>query len=157
MSERTRITLPGRSIDGDQRRCVELEVPELPWPLRFYFLPTDEGWANVGFEVGIGPVNAAAAEALHGRDESELAIDGNRVRWLLDHFFRYQASAHGHLDASKNVSRKEGKQRVSPELLARIRAQHEDFGGRRGAIAQLAIMYDVDRSTIHRWLRRTAK
>jgi hypothetical protein len=147
---RVSITLPGARNDLDVRVCVTLEPEELPWPIRFYFLRTEEGpWQNVGVELGIGPVRRDAIEQLDG-DRAQ--ITPSAVRWIQENLFHYRARAESELNTERVVPRKGGGN--SPEALAYLAAQYRELGGARGAVKYLAEVHGCSRTTMWRRLKR---
>ena len=83
----------GRAAESDVRDMVEIAVPELPWPLRFYFTRWQDddtvGRSCVGFEVG-SPVSRADSAELDV-DDIEITMDRQRILWA--NFSRYRAIA----------------------------------------------------------------
>lgn len=82
----------GAANKQDLRWSTEISVPELPWPLRFYFVrgQEDDGserWVLAGFEAG-SPVPRHDE-----RDTDEYELDPRRVALLWQNFARYAGMA----------------------------------------------------------------
>jgi hypothetical protein len=146
---RVTITFPGARNDADQRVCVKLEPPELPWPIRFYFLRGDpEPWHNVGFEMGVGPVPRASLE--EGIELEPLAPSA--VRWFQENFFHYRSRAESELDLRLGVrSRATGNTRESRAALS---AQYEQIKDQPGAVRLLSDVWKIPTWTIYRRLHQ---
>ncbi len=144
--------LPGRLNQGDHRVRIELEPPELPWPVRFYFLRTKTGeWENVGFEMGVGVVTRATLE-----EGVELEpLKPSAARWFQANFFHYQSVAKTQLDTRVGIRR--GGSANTPESRAALAAQYEQIKEQRGAIGHLQRSWNLDRSTIYRRLKQAAE
>jgi hypothetical protein len=151
---KTTTTMPGSRQELDMRYCVTLEPEELPWPLRFYFLRTEEGaWSNVSFEMGIGAVpRDAFGESGRLEIDDQALITPSAVRWVQKNFFHFRAIAESRLNTDRVVrSKSDG---VTPEALAYLASEWRDLGGQRGAVNHLAAIHGVSRTTIWRRLKR---
>ncbi len=148
-------TFPGAAAKphGDARICIEIQPAELKWPIRFHFLMTDEDrWANVGFEIGVGPIPRSRIEDdTLTTDEAELTPSA--LRWVQENLFRYRELAESELNTMRHI-RGSRKKTITPEFLAHVAAQYRDLGGERGSVYHLAAVHGVSRTTIWRWLKR---
>jgi hypothetical protein len=152
------IRLPNRD---DARWCVTIEVDELPWSLRFFFLADveeDESvrWVNVAFEMGTGPMLAKPESAPD-------VISPASVRWVTTNFFRYRRLAENALVwdregvvRTRAAMRRSARGAWTDESLSLLAAEHRAWGG-RGATNALADAYGVDRTTIWRALKEAER
>ena len=142
---------------------MELEVPELPWPLRFGFVRVaeDDGterWACVSCEQG-GPIGEADVEA----DAFELTAE--RQRHLDDNRDRYRFIAERRLiptpenrERSRHIRRammrkpREPWTRESLSLLVRDWRALE--GDKNGRMWTLADRWGIHRTAVYRALDR---
>lgn len=146
-------TMPGSRQELDMRYCVALEPEELPWPIRFYFLRTEDGtWLNVAFEMGIGAVRRDTFESGRLELDDQALLTPSATRWVQENFFHFRAIAESRLNTDRVVPRKGDG--VTPEALAHLASEWRDLGGQRGAVNHLAAIHGVSRTTIWRRLKR---
>jgi hypothetical protein len=87
---------PGNAATDDVRSSVTLETPELPFPLRFYFLrwadtETKElGYEYLGFAFEHGPVSV---ESVEGVDLDGFGLTRDQARWVKDNINMYRRMA----------------------------------------------------------------
>ena len=155
MSEVLRIRIPGAAAAprDDARFCVEIQPAELRWPLRFYFLQTeDQRWATVGVELGLRTISREAIDEL---DSDDAEILTKSVRWIAANFERYEAEAKAALGGGTLLPRTgRGDWEMTPEHLRHFARRYHDLvelNGRRGVVKQLATEYSCNPSTIWRW------
>lgn len=141
--------------DADVRYAASVAPEELPWPLTFYFLGTEEGWVNVGFEMGLG---AVARDALERLDPETTEVTPSAIRHVTEHFFRYRAMAQDLLEPKParvkqalTAMRRTRRVLEDPEALALFADDYRMRGGARGGRAELADLWGVDPATIWRW------
>lgn len=158
MAVKARLTSPGAALrpEGDARYCVEIQPDELKWPVRFYFLRTDDDrWANIGLEIGSGPIARSRLEDERFEDEPELTPSA--LRWLQENLFHFRELAESFLNREKHVRPKGKGHANSPEWLAHVAAQYRDLGAQRGSVAHLAALHGVSRTTVWRWLKQAER
>ena len=154
----------GRAAESDVRDMVEIEVPELPWPLRFYFIRWKDnetiGRSCVGFEIG-SPISRADAAELDV-DEIDLTMDRQRILWA--NFSRYRAMAETLLvptptnveaaARSRAAMRRVRGSALDDDFLFGVVAEWRAYHDQPGAMSEMAAARDVNRHTLRRWLER---
>jgi hypothetical protein len=156
MSEVLRIRMPGAAAAprDDARYCVELQPAELSWPVRFYFLQTeDQRWATVGVELGLRTISREAIE--EGLDSDDAELRAKTIRWVAANFERYESEAKTALSGGAMAPEaRSGDWELTPEHLRHFARRYRELvelNGRRGVVKQLAIEYGRNPSTIWRW------
>jgi hypothetical protein len=159
---------PGKANADDVRSSVTIETPELPFPLRFYFLrwhdtETKElGYEYLGYAFEPGPVSVASLE---GVDLDAFGPTRDQARWVKDHINTYRRIAeHAILYPADDegvwqiyrvlrtkalLNRAQGKRWADEELTLVVRSYAA--GKRLGLTdAEIATELGCDRSTLHR-------
>jgi hypothetical protein len=150
----------------DVRDSCQITVPELPWPLRFYFVDAEEPDGKrrrvcVGFEIG----EAILRE--DERDTDEYEVTQERVSILWEHFYRYMQQAEMRLVPTprnleearrmRTATRRRKRERWTLDALALLVRDYRARAGQPGRITDLALLYDVHRTRINPLLKRAAK
>jgi hypothetical protein len=159
------VRFANQSRGADVRSSKWIEVPELPWPLRFDFVNavnTDDGtesWICVGFEVG----RPIAADS--GADIAGLELTLPRLSTILENFHRYVRIAELRLtrgdEGYQEAARIRGTMgRVldvnDPVALALFKDEYETRkrAGEHRLQSNMCAEYNISRWTLSRYLER---
>jgi hypothetical protein len=148
----------GAAGQRDVRWSTSISPPELPWPLRFYFVRAEDVWVLVGFEAG------APVPRNEERDTDEFKLDPRRVGLIWDNFHRYRRMAEDLLVPSPENTAKAAQTRASmgrrhrgrltDDYLAVLAAEHRERAGEPGLEYAMAAERGINRTTLHRQLKR---
>jgi hypothetical protein len=156
---------PGAAQQKDVRSSAEIEVPELPWPLRFFFLgiQEDDGtfrWGCLGYEVG-EPLPRDELELL---DPADLELTAERQGLIATNFHRYRQLAENlliptpeNVESAVKIRADMGEREVrllDRSFLARFIAEWRSRRGEPDLIYNMAWERHCSRTTLFRWFRR---
>lgn len=155
----SRVRWIGAAEQDDVRVSTWIEVPELPWPLRFDFLPIreDDGSERLGvygFEFG-----APVARDSVGGDPAIRELTAERLALIWGNFQRYRQLAENLLtiDHEAATRTRAGMRRaaggdITDDYLALLVAEWRRVRSKRGAMYELAASRRTTRFTIRRHL-----
>jgi len=158
----------GAAEQNDVRYSTTIEVPELPWPLRFWFrqVQEDDGtlrWAVFGFELG----SPLPREGLESRDPADIELTHERLALIWANFDRYRRMAeHLLIPAPWNVEkamatraamgRRKGRAITTP-YLAQLVAEWRARRGEPDLMYELAEARGISRVTLWRQLKEAER
>jgi hypothetical protein len=147
----------------DARRCVTIEATELPWPMRFYFLPDVEKdeWVDAGHEFGVGRIQPNSPEL----ERDQVEVTPENIRWIEQNLWRYRRLAtnaliwdHEGAMRERAAMRKSAQGRASTvEQVLLLDAEREAYVEDGGTISELAVNRGQHRTTIWRQSKKAEK
>jgi len=152
----------------DARYFCEIEVAELPWPMRFAFVKVSEEdgserWACCGLDIG-RPIGRAE----DGLDSEEFELTPQRWRTIRDNFDRYRLMAERrlipttqnieHASRIRRAMRRRPGERWTREALVQLVADYHALEGfPDGRIWELTSIWKISRTNVWRALKRAEK